>query len=114
MAYSPREILASAYLTNTAGAITSANANKMKITHFLCTEQAATGLSVTFWIVPSGGSRSNANRVINAKALNSSQALSIDELVGKVIPIGATIHGQASTGTTDVSVQIDATVFTDP
>lgn len=114
MAYSPQEIKASGYLTTTATALTTAKANKMKITHFSCTEQANNGVNVTFWIVPSGGSRGNDNRFVNNFNLLAGELYSFDQLLGKIIPINATIHGQASTGTTNVTVAIDATVFTDP
>lgn len=115
MAFSAQELIASEYLTNTAGAVTTAEtALKMKITKFLVTEQAGAGNSITVWLVPSGGSRGNDNRVINTQAITSNSTTSLDDLVGKIIPVGSVLHAQAGSGTTDVSIVIDATKYSDP
>lgn len=116
MSFSPQQVVASAYLTSTAGALTSANVNKQRLTKLLVTEQAGTGGNVTFWLVPSGGSRGNDNRLIKTFNMLANETVDLCEhgLDGKIIAASATIHGQASSGTTDFTVVIDTTIFTDP
>ena len=55
-----------------------------------------TAVTMTLYIVPSGESAGVANLVVNAQALNDSEAITVNEIVGHVIEVGEFLSGFAS------------------
>lgn len=97
-----------------AGAAHTAEAQKIKITGAQCTDQATGASTLTVWLVPAAGARANSNRIVNAKVFTAGQSLTISELIGRILDVGTVVHWQASAAGTDLSMQIDGVVFSDP
>jgi len=115
MANDTKPIVAMQHVPLAAAAAHTASATqKTKITGAQCTDQATGASTLTLWLVPDAGARANSNRIVNAKPFTAAQSLTITELIGRILPIGTTIHWQASVAGTDLSMQIDGVLFTDP
>lgn len=116
MAFSPQQVHAAAALTSatTTTVVASDSVFKQKITKVLCTEQTGAGNTITLWLVTSGGSTANSNRVVNAEAIAASASHVVDSMTGKIIPTGSTLVAQAGSGTTDLIITVDVVKFSDP
>jgi len=84
---------------------TAPNGTGAKINNASAMNTDSSARTFTVHIVPSGGTASNSNMVINAKALQPGETYNCPELVGKNIMTGGTIQALASV-TTTVSFQV--------
>lgn len=71
----------------------------------------ATPATLTAWLVPSGGTATNANQFVNAKPIAAGDTYLCPELVGRRMDAGDTLHMKASIATT-LSVRVDGRVVT--
>lgn len=89
---------ATGQLAGTSGALYTAPANtKARIIAATVTNDTTTVPTYTFYTVPSGDAADATTLTVNARNLPSKESTIVDELVGKVLEAGDSVHGMAST-----------------
>jgi len=97
--------LSSGQLAASATTLYTCTAGKTVITSCTICNDTTTAVTATFYIVPSGDTAGVANMLVNAQALNDSESLTLNELVGQVLGAGDFISALASSAT-----QVTATI----
>jgi hypothetical protein len=91
----------------TAPASTTTRIDKATV----CNDDSST-ITISVYLVPSGGSAAPANRVIKDKAIRAGETRSLGlELSGHVLPPGASLQAVAST-VDEVSLQVSGSEMT--
>ena len=94
----------SSQLTTSATTLYTATNVKAQIQAFTVLNTSGGAVTVTIHIVPSGGSASNSNMIVQTKSLNAAESYKVIEAVGQWLSAGDTIQALASANTAISSV----------
>lgn len=99
MAVTLKQFTAAQYLTDSAATYYTATNCTARIDNCTLTNTDAGAITVTVYIIASGGTASADETIISAKSLSAGECYTCPELVGKTIPSGSFV--QALAGTTN-------------
>jgi hypothetical protein len=106
MTIAPAVLFGPVQVPNAAGALYTAPANTIAvITRAVATNVTAGGVTLTLWVVRSGGARADANIVVGAAAAGQTlsagpaEPLVLNPLAGLVLRAGDALHGLSDTAT---------------
>jgi hypothetical protein len=93
----PKQLVPTAQLTNAAATYYTALAGVIAdISAATATNVTAGVVTVTVYLVASGGSAGSTNTVVETKSVPANSSVQLWELVGQKVPAGATIRALAS------------------
>jgi len=99
MSLSIQRIISGSQLTTAAATYyTAAAGEKMKISMMSLTNSAATAVTATVYLVPSGGTAGVTNLILSARSIPASggEPYIVRSALGQTIPAGGTIQALAS------------------
>ena len=99
MAVTLKQFTAAQYLTDSAATYYTATNCTARIDNCTLTNTDAGAITVTVYLIASGGTASADETIISAKSLSAGECYTCPELVGKTIPSGSFV--QALAGTTN-------------
>lgn len=100
------KLIAGSQLTGSVATYYTATNKKATIKNATAVNTTAGAITLTVYIVASGGSATTSNIVISAKSIASGETYNCPELVGKVVASGGTIQALASSAAS-ISFQVD-------
>lgn len=100
MATTPKRLVSGSQLTTSAATYYTAPAStKTRISAFTATNTTAGAVTVTVYLVPSGGSADNTNKVADVVSLAANETKAITGAIGHVLEAAGTIQALASANT---------------
>lgn len=97
MAVTLKQFTAAQYLTGSAATYYTATNCTARIDNCTLTNTDAGAITVTVYIIASGGTASGDETIISAKSLSAGECYTCPELVGKTIPSGSFVQAFAGT-----------------
>lgn len=110
MSVSPTSLIDTQYLPNIAGTIYTASTTTL-VTAANVTNSSAAIASFSLHLVPSGGSASGANQIIDTKRLAVNESYQMPELQGQALTPGDTIQAVASAASA-INIKVTGVEFT--
>ena len=97
MAVTLKQFTAAQYLTDAAATYYTATNCTARIDNCTLTNTDTGAITVTVYIIASGGTASGDETIISAKSLSAGECYTCPELVGKTIPSGSFVQALAGT-----------------
>lgn len=97
MAVNIRELIPAIQVAATATTYATSSNCVTRFDSFTLTNNDTVVQTVTVHVIPSGGTASAVNKIINAKSLAPGECYTCPEMVGKAIKAGAFVQALAST-----------------
>lgn len=93
------KLVAGSQLTGSVATYYTATNKTATIKNATAVNTTAGAVTITVYIVASGGSATSSNIVISAKSIAAGETYNCPELIGKVVALGGTIQALASSAT---------------
>lgn len=98
MSITPAQLIAPQQLTNAAVTYYTSSSLTTRIDKFSVTNTTGGAVTITIYIVPSGGSASASNTITYQRSVNAGQTWNCPDVVGQVMKSGDFIQALASAG----------------